>query len=87
MWSKDDSSNLGLLFTYFLKRAWKNVRVNSEIFKNLLWNSLSASIARLKFKDVLLKISLLIKFLFKNKPYLITISFGVSANAIIQCQI
>ena len=29
---KDDSSNLSLLFTHVLKKAWKNERVNSKIF-------------------------------------------------------
>ena len=34
--NKDDSSNLGLLFTHILKRAQKNKRLNSKKSKNLL---------------------------------------------------
>ena len=42
--------NLSLLFAHLLKRTWKNKRVNSKIFKNFLWNSISATLARPNFK-------------------------------------
>ena len=39
--NKDGWSNLSLLFPHLLKRAWKNERVKSKVFQNLLWNWLS----------------------------------------------